>query len=122
MAPFEALYGRPCRSPSCWTEPEDWETVGPEIVVDHTGKVRLIRQILKGAQDRQKKNTDKYHGDLTYTEGSFVYLRISPRMGLQRFEKKGKLAPRLIKHFRSSSSKVHLLGRYLNFEHEIFIS
>ena len=55
MAPFEALYGRPCRSPSCWAEPEDRATIGPEIVVDHTEKVRQIRQKLLATQDRQKK-------------------------------------------------------------------
>ncbi|KAK9163879.1 hypothetical protein Syun_004781 [Stephania yunnanensis] len=35
MAPFKALYGRPCRSPSCCAELEDREIVGPEIVVEH---------------------------------------------------------------------------------------
>ncbi|KAK9094990.1 hypothetical protein Scep_026459 [Stephania cephalantha] len=34
-----ALYGRPCRSPSCWAELEDQEIVGPEIIIDHTEKV-----------------------------------------------------------------------------------
>ncbi|KAK9104226.1 hypothetical protein Scep_021070 [Stephania cephalantha] len=36
MLPFEALYGRPCRSAACWAKPEDAVTIGPEVVVDHT--------------------------------------------------------------------------------------
>ena len=32
MAPFEALYGRPCRSPSCWLESTEAVIVGPEMV------------------------------------------------------------------------------------------
>ncbi|KAK9098285.1 hypothetical protein Syun_025330 [Stephania yunnanensis] len=100
MAPFEALYGRPCRSPSCWAEPEDRNLLGPEIVVDHTEKVRQIRQKLKGAQERQKKYADMYRNDLTYDEGALVYLKVSPRKGHHRFGLKGKLAPRFIGPFK----------------------
>ncbi|KAK9125672.1 hypothetical protein Scep_014518 [Stephania cephalantha] len=100
MAPFEALYGRPCRSPSCWAEPEDRNLLGPEIVVDHTEKVRQIRQKLKGAQERQKKYADMYRSDLTYDEGALVYLKVSPRKGHHRFGLKGKLAPRFIGPFK----------------------
>ena len=32
MAPFEALYGRPCRSPVCWLESEDRLTLGPDVI------------------------------------------------------------------------------------------
>ncbi|KAK9118997.1 hypothetical protein Scep_017090 [Stephania cephalantha] len=99
MAPFEALYGRPCRSPLCWAEPEDREIVGPEIVVDHTEKVKLISQRLRGAHERQKRYADKYRSDLAYSEGAFVYLNVSPRKGLQRFGVKGKFAPRYIGPF-----------------------
>ncbi|KAK9156418.1 hypothetical protein Sjap_003898 [Stephania japonica] len=100
MAPFEALYGRPCRSPSCWAEPEDVTAIGPEIVVDHTEKIRQIRLRLKGAQERQKKYYDLYHGELEYRVGDFVYLKVSPLKGHKRFGIKGKLAPRFIGPFR----------------------
>ncbi|GJR62068.1 putative reverse transcriptase domain-containing protein [Tanacetum coccineum] len=33
-APFEALYGRKCRSPICWAEVGDAQLTGPEIVGD----------------------------------------------------------------------------------------
>ena len=51
MAPYEALYGRRCRSPICWTEVGDKALLGPEIVQDTSEKIKTIRQRLKTAQD-----------------------------------------------------------------------
>ena len=34
MAPYEALYGRPCRSPVCWTEVGERSTMGLELISD----------------------------------------------------------------------------------------
>ena len=42
MAPYKALYGRPCQSPVCWTEVGERSTIGPELVRDTTEKVSLI--------------------------------------------------------------------------------
>ncbi|XP_073024267.1 uncharacterized protein [Primulina eburnea] len=53
MAPFEALYGRRCRSPLCWHEFGEKQLTGPEIVQEMHDKVQLIRQRMKAAQDRQ---------------------------------------------------------------------
>ena len=41
-APYEALYGRPCRSPICWTEMGERSTTGPDLVRDTLEKVDLI--------------------------------------------------------------------------------
>ena len=46
MAPYEALYGRPCRSPICWTEVGDSSITGPNLIRDTSKKVNLIRQHL----------------------------------------------------------------------------
>ena len=35
MAPFEALYGRKCRTPVCWDEVVERRLVGPEASADH---------------------------------------------------------------------------------------
>ena len=43
MAPYEALYGRPCRSPLCWTEVEEGSITGPDLIRDTSEKVSLIR-------------------------------------------------------------------------------
>ena len=43
MAPYEALYGRLCRSPMCWTESGDTTLIGPELVQETIEKIRVIR-------------------------------------------------------------------------------
>ena len=43
MAPYEALYGRPCRSPLCWTEVGENSMTGPDLIRDTSEKVSLIR-------------------------------------------------------------------------------
>ena len=44
MAPFEALYGRPCRSPVCWGEIGDGAFLGPDLVRDTAAQISLIRE------------------------------------------------------------------------------
>ena len=52
MTPYEALYGRPCRSPLCWIELGDSHLLGPKIIQETTEKIQLIKEKLKIAQDR----------------------------------------------------------------------
>ena len=47
MAPYEALYGRPCRSPLCWIEMGESHLLGPEIIQETTEKIQLIKEKLK---------------------------------------------------------------------------
>ncbi|XP_028054206.1 uncharacterized protein LOC114258454 [Camellia sinensis] len=67
MAPFEALYSWPSRSPICWTKVGEASLLGPEIVQETTEKVKLIRQRLVAAQDRQKSYADKRRRPLTFS-------------------------------------------------------
>ncbi|GJV85572.1 hypothetical protein Tco_1525470 [Tanacetum coccineum] len=53
-SPFEALYGRKCRSPICWAEVRDVQLTGPEIIHETTEKIVQIRQRLQAARDRQR--------------------------------------------------------------------
>ncbi|GJZ64514.1 putative reverse transcriptase domain-containing protein [Tanacetum coccineum] len=53
-APFEALYGRKCRSPVCWAEVGDVQLTRPEIIHETTKKIVQIRQRLQAARDRQR--------------------------------------------------------------------
>jgi hypothetical protein len=55
MAPFEALYGKKCRTPLCWEEVGDKKLYGAELVQITTEKVRIIKDRMKVAQGRQKK-------------------------------------------------------------------
>ena len=52
MAPYEALYGRPCRSPLCWTEVGESSITGPNLIRYTSEKVSLIRQCLLTAKSR----------------------------------------------------------------------
>ena len=58
MAPYEALYGRPCRSPLFWTEVGESSITSPNLIRDTFEKVSLIRQRLLTAQIRQKSCAD----------------------------------------------------------------
>src|SRR5438132_14405256 len=100
MAPFEALYGRRCRSPLNWSEPGERVTFGPNLVTEAKEKVRAIQNHLKTAQSRQKSYSDKRHRPLEFEIGSWAYLRVSPMKGVHRFGVKGKLAPRYIGPFQ----------------------
>nr|GEV52135.1 reverse transcriptase domain-containing protein [Tanacetum cinerariifolium] len=53
-APFEALYGRKCRSPICWAEVGDVQLTRPEIIHETTKKIVQIRQCLQAIRDRQR--------------------------------------------------------------------
>nr|GEY57356.1 hypothetical protein [Tanacetum cinerariifolium] len=57
VAPFEALYGRNCRSPVCWAEVGDAQLTGLEIIQETTEKIVQIKQRLQAARDRQKSYT-----------------------------------------------------------------
>ena len=96
MAPYEALYGRPCRTPLCWAEADERKLMGLDIVQLTSEKVDLIKQNLKVAQDRQKSYSDLKRRDIEYQVGDKVFLKVSPWRGVLRFGKKGKLAPRYI--------------------------
>ena len=52
MALYEALYRRPCRSPICWTEVGESSIIGPDLIIDTSEKVSLIRQRLLTALSR----------------------------------------------------------------------
>src|SRR6266511_4056875 len=59
MAPFEALYGRRCRSPLNWFKLGERVTFGPDLVMEAEEKVQIIQNYLKAAQSRQKSYSNK---------------------------------------------------------------
>jgi hypothetical protein len=96
MAPFDALYGRRCRTPLNWSQAGERTLFGPDLVKDAEEKVQVIRENLKMAQMRQKSYHDKGTAPRHFEVGDYVYLKVSPTKGVQRFGVKGKLAPRYI--------------------------
>nr|GEY00565.1 putative reverse transcriptase domain-containing protein [Tanacetum cinerariifolium] len=65
-APFEALYGRKCRSPVCWAEVEDTQLTGPEIIHEITEKIMQIKQRIQAARvirfGKREKLNPRYIG------------------------------------------------------------
>ncbi|KAK1408323.1 hypothetical protein QVD17_39992 [Tagetes erecta] len=100
MAPFEALYGRKCRSPICWHEIGEAQITGPELIQETTDKILQIRDNLLAARSRQKSYADKRRKPLEFNVGDLVLLKVSPWKGVVRFGKKGKLAPRYVGPFK----------------------
>ncbi|KAK5836353.1 hypothetical protein PVK06_012138 [Gossypium arboreum] len=100
MAPYEELYGRRCRTPTCWTELGERQVLGPELVADTESKVKLIRDRLKEASDRQKSYADLKRKEIEFVVRDMVFLKVSPWKKILRFGKKGKLSPRFIGPYR----------------------
>ena len=96
MAPYEALYGRRCRTPMCWTEMNEHKIIGPELVKDTEEKVHIIQQRLKAACDRQRSYANLKRKDIEYEVGDKVFLKVSLWKKILRFGRKGKLSPRFI--------------------------
>lgn len=99
MAPYEALYGRKCRTPLSWVETGERQVLGPQLVDQATEKVRLIRDRLKAALDRQQKYYDSKHKKVEFEVGEFVFLKVRPMKGIYRFRQGGKLSHRYIGPF-----------------------
>jgi hypothetical protein len=99
MSPFEALYGRSCRTPLNWSVSGERRYFGLEIVNDAEEKVRTIQERLQTAQGRQKHYADRQHRELNFQVGDYVYLKVSPFKGTQRFEEKVSLLLAMLVHF-----------------------
>ncbi|KAL6324088.1 hypothetical protein AAG906_006359 [Vitis piasezkii] len=99
MTPFEALYGRKCRSPICWNDVGERKLLGPELVQLTVEKVALIKEKLKAAQSRHKSYADHRRRDLEFEVGDHVFLKVSPMKSVMRFGRKGKLSPRFVGPF-----------------------
>ncbi|XP_040957915.1 uncharacterized protein [Gossypium hirsutum] len=78
MAPYEALYDRKYRTPLCWTELGERQVLGPKLVSETKDKVRLIRDHLIAASDRQKSYADQKSKNIEFTVGDLVFLKVSP--------------------------------------------
>jgi len=96
MAPYEALYGRRCRTPLCWYESGESAVLGPEIVQETTAKIKMIQERMKASQSRQKSYHDKRRKALEFQEGDHVFLRVTPVTGVGRALKSRKLTPRFV--------------------------
>jgi hypothetical protein len=99
MSPFEALYGRRCRTPINWSESGERPFFGPDLVKDAENQVKIIRENLRIAQSRQKTYADRRRREFHFKVGDHVYLKVSPFKGTRHFQVRGKLAPRFVGSF-----------------------
>ena len=99
MTPFEALYGRRCRSPIGWFDAFEVRPWGTDLLRDSIKKVKSIQEKLLAVQSRQKEYVDRKVRDLEFMEGEQVLLKVSPMKGVMQFGKRGKLSPRYIGPF-----------------------
>jgi hypothetical protein len=85
----------------------------------------VIRENLRAAQTRQKSYHDKATAPREFEVGNYVYLKVSPSKGVQRFGVKGKLAPRYIgpyevtEKFGTVAYRIRLPNR-LSAVHDVF--
>ena len=100
MAPYEALYGRRCRTPLCWYQDGEAFVLGPKFLQQKTSKVTLIQDRMWATQSRQKSYADKRRQPLEFEEGDHVFLRVTPTTGIERVLKLRKLTPRFIGPFQ----------------------
>jgi hypothetical protein len=88
MTPFEALYGRKCRTPLNWIELGERRYYGIDFVEEAEKKVHIIQQNMKAAQSHQKSYADRRRRPLVFEVGDYVYLKVTPMkkkwFGVQR--------------------------------------
>ncbi|GJV20583.1 putative reverse transcriptase domain-containing protein [Tanacetum coccineum] len=82
-----------------YAEIREGSLIRPELVLQTTDKVVLIKEKLKAASDRQKSYVDKRRKPLEFEVGDRVLLKVSSWKGVARFGRKGKLAPRYMGPF-----------------------
>ena len=85
MTPYEALYGRKCKTPVCWTNLHEHKVIGLDIVKETKEKVRVIQQRLKATNDRQNSYANLKRKDIKYEVKDKVFLKASPWRKILRF-------------------------------------
>ena len=93
MAPFQALYGRPCRTPLSWDNLEDKTLLGPDMLQDLEQQVKRIREHLITTQDRQKKYANMHRIDHQFLVDDKVILWVRPCKSPILYGKGSKLEP-----------------------------
>ncbi|GJT40331.1 hypothetical protein Tco_0940196 [Tanacetum coccineum] len=91
---------QPFQFPFERTDIRDSQLTGPEIIQETTKKIVQIRQRLQAARDRQRSYANVRRKPLEFQVGDRVMLKVSPRKGIFRFGKQGKLNPRYIGPFK----------------------
>jgi hypothetical protein len=86
MSPFEAIYGRKCRTPLMWSEVGERALVKPALIKEAEERVAEIREKLKAAQSGQKSYADKKRREVSFSPGDFAYSRFHLSEELEDFK------------------------------------
>ena len=125
MAPYEALYGRPCRTPLCWTEVGERREIEPAMIQETVEQVEMLKVRLKEAHDRQKSYADKRRKYLEFLVGDLVYLKMRTFQGGSKTRKLKKLKPRymgpypILERIGAVAYRLDLSGELSDF-HDVF--
>jgi len=96
MAPYEALYGRKCRTPLRWYQDREVVLVRPELLEQTTEKVRMVRNRMQAFQSRQKAYADRRRRPLELAAGDHVFLRVTQTTSVGRALRSRKLSPKFL--------------------------
>ncbi|XP_030505257.2 uncharacterized protein LOC115720240 [Cannabis sativa] len=88
MAPYDALYGRPCRLPLRWEKLDQHVTIGPKIITSTDEKIKGIQEQLKVIQSRQKTYVELHQREVELDVSDYVFLKVTPIRVVTRFEVK----------------------------------
>ncbi|XP_039029368.1 uncharacterized protein LOC120163519 [Hibiscus syriacus] len=78
IAPYEALYGRKCRTPLCCTKLSEDKIVGPTLIRETEEKVWLIQSRIKEASNKYRSYTYLKHKDIEFAVGAKIFHEVSP--------------------------------------------
>ena len=98
MAPFEALYGKKCRTPLNWVEVGDRGYFGPDFIKEAREQVSIIQSFVGSSEPieslcgQAKKAFAVCSWGLCVPQG----VSYSPMRGVHWFGVHGKLAPRYV--------------------------
>jgi len=96
MAPYEALYGRRCRTPLCWYQDGESVLVGPELLQQTTEKVQLVRDRFQASKSQQKAYTDRRRRPLEFEAREHVFLRVTRTTSVGKVIRSRKLSPKFL--------------------------
>ena len=102
ISPYEALYGKRCRSSIGWFKVCDAGLIEPDLLKLAMEKVMVIQERLKTTQSHQNAYAYFRRRPLEFEVEDWVYLKVSPMKGVMRFGNKGKISPWYIDSYRIS--------------------
>ena len=111
MSPYEALYGRDCRTPLNWSEDGERILYGNKKANEAKEKVKQVNIALEAAQDRYKAYADDHKRNVEYKIGEYVYLKVTPSRAPKGFKRKENLLQGILVHFGYMIREGRLLMR-----------